>query len=358
MDKTYYGRKWELTIECLDGSVLQVGNHGFSGYEALKCVFDVNYPGYQGWYLSEFTIYNPMFENAESEEGAVSWDQITEGARVEFYAGYVEGADEGKNYNKIFSGLVFQVRVDREDIVDYKITLLCMDGAKLFEKNFISQAMERYSHRRFLNSVAARSYRKIDVGRISPLVAPEETDEDGNEVEPVIEEGHVVRGCTTFGSVSRALREEVKTNNSIMFMLDDTLQVGTLSDPVKGEYIDVRAGNGLIGTPQQIDYGITFRTLLNPNLILANPPKWVKLDLSSIKVNQQKAVIGKPLSAIPIDGFFKVAGVRHIGDTRGNAWYTDVVGYGFGGKIPIQLGIKGADAPSMLNAKQGKWGLG
>ena len=333
MDKTYYGRKWYMEIKCINGATLSVGSHGFQGYEHLKCVFDVNYPGYLGWYFSEFTIYNPMYETTDPETDA-GWNNITEGAEVSFYAGYVEGSDEGKNYSQIFRGRVWQVLISREDLTDYKITLVCMDGERLFLDNYCELTLEQYEHRKFLRDVASKAYRPLAMGTISPLVAPEEIDG-----EKKVEEGHKVRGAVAFGSLFQALRAEVKTTNAFLFVRDGKAEVANLSDSPTGKEIPINAKTGLIGTPQQIDYGVSFRTLLNPKLYIDNPLLWVKLDLSSVRVNQQRAVIGKYLSKLPVDGYFRVVGVRHLGDTRGDAWYTDVVGYTITGKAPGPLTV-------------------
>jgi hypothetical protein len=75
--------------------------------------------------------------------------------------------------------------------------------------------------------------------------------------------------------------------------------------------------------------------------MITEPIQWVKLDMSSISVKQQKAVVGQtPPPILPRDGLFKVGGVKHIGDTRGDDWYTDVVGYSIAGsRTGLQLTV-------------------
>jgi hypothetical protein len=97
----------------------------------------------------------------------------------------------------------------------------------------------------------------------------------------------------------------------------------------------------LVGTPTQTEYGLNFRCLLNPQIVLASPPKWVIVDLSRISVVQLKAQYGtdKMVPIMPVNGEFQIGGVRHSGDTRGDAWYTDVVGYSLAGRVPLQLTV-------------------
>ena len=127
-------------------------------------------------------------------------------------------------------------------------------------------------------------------------------------------------------------------------MVNDQLQVAKITDDTQGEAIVVNSKTGLIGSPEQIDFGINFRVLLNPNLIIANPPRWIQLDLSQINVKQQRAIPGQNIvPMMPQDGYFKIGGVRHTGDTRGDTWYTDVRGYSLTGKAGLQLTV-----PEML----------
>jgi hypothetical protein len=319
MNRSHYGRKWLLKILCSDGTTLSIGNDGFSGLESLKCTFDINYPGYEGWYFSEFVIYNPTKETEKKI--------IQEGAEVYFYAGYQE--KYGGKYGQIFGGKVFQSLFTRENVTDYKLTLMCMDGARLFKDNFAAFHLKDYSDQTLINETAARSSSPIPIGTVSSKI--------GMAKKP--------RGCVVFGSPVTAIREIVRNNAAQMFMINDTLNILKATDSPSGEAIVVDTNSGLIGTPQQIDFGISFRTLLNPELILTNPPKWVKLDLSAINVKQQKAVPGQNIVPIlPKDGYFKIGGVRHSGDTRGNDWYTDVMGYSLTGKAGLQLTV-----PEMLS---------
>lgn len=315
MDNSLYGRKWELSVQCSDGTFLTVGNDGISGVESLKCTFQINYPGYEGWYFSEFNIWNPM--------PSTSLKIIEEGAQVFFSAGYGRG-----KYGQIFGGRVFQAFSTRENVTDYKLTLLCVDGSKLFKDNFTAFSRTAgYTYSSLLNDVAQYSQSPISMGQISNY----------------IKDIQFPRGVTVFGSPSAIGREVCRSNNLQMFMKDDKWQFTHLSDIPEGTALEIDPSSGLIGTPEQTDYGISFRTLLDPTLQIANPPKWVKIDLSKINVKQQRAVIGKDLVGVlqletsPWNGYFKVGGVVHSGDTRGQEWYTDVVGYSFAGKKPLQL---------------------
>jgi hypothetical protein len=333
MDKSHYGRKWLLKIVALNGTTtgteISIGNDGFSGVEPLRVTFEVNYPGYEGWYYSEFNIYNPM--------KATEKMLIKEGDQVTLSAGYSE--TDGGHYGLIFAGTVFQPLYSRENVTDYKLTLICMDGEKLFN-NVTAFSTGKYKQAALMNMIAARSYSPITVGEISKLIGKDEKN---------VEMDESTRGATYMCSPATAMREACKTNGAKMFMKENKLQVIKVEEAPTGNYIEITRNNGLIGTPRQIDYGISFRTLLNPELILDNPLRWVKLDMSQISIHQQRAIYGnEPVAELPIDGYFKIGGVRHVGDTRGDEWYTDVIGYSLAGKVGLQLQV-----PTMFNQFDG-----
>jgi hypothetical protein len=94
---------------------------------------------------------------------------------------------------------------------------------------------------------------------------------------------------------------------------------------------------GLIGTPQQTEYGVNFTSLLNPlyNLNDGKTLQQVKIDQSQIR--QQKILYGQLWSRLDQDGMYKVIGYRHSGDSRGNTWQTDVTCCNLIGMLPAQL---------------------
>jgi hypothetical protein len=90
--------------------------------------------------------------------------------------------------------------------------------------------------------------------------------------------------------------------------------------------------NGLIGVPEQTQEGVTFRTLLDPRIKLMT---MVKIDNSYIR--QMRQEIGQYPALLDQDGQYQAYKVCHIGDTRGQEWYTEVEGIGRYGKIPMLL---------------------
>jgi len=324
MSTALYGRRLSLKIVCnpaagaATGDVVVVEQDGFEP-DPIRVVFDINYPGFEAFFISEISLYN-LTEALEEK-------LITEGSAVYLSAGYQKG-----QFGKIFSGYVLQSLYEREGVVDYKLTLRCIDGYKMFHDNFAAFTLNKgYTQQTLVNQIASRSINKIPIKSM--------TDK--------LEQLGYPRGATGFSTPASLLRETLrwggveKASNTQMFFTDNELNIGKLVDQTEGIVVVSPGAGGLIGTPQQIDYGVSFRCLLNPQLILKHPPIAVKIDQSGAR--QLKAQYTKAMSQLDQDGLYRVIGVRHIGDTRGNAWYTDVTGVNVGGKVSTGLYV-----PSML----------
>lgn len=107
-----------------------------------------------------------------------------------------------------------------------------------------------------------------------------------------------------------------------------------------GEIPVITAATGMVGLPEQTQDGIRIKTLLNPNLKIGQA---VKLDNESIQrfrynlsINQQAT--NEMIAAsnkINDDGLYYVMVADHHGDTRGNAWHTDLTCLAIDATVPI-----------------------
>ena len=307
----WYLRKYKVTIINEQGDkTLEVTSSEFEP-KALRVEFRVERPGYRDIYYGEIKIYNlaPECENAILEEGYT----------VILEAGYKDGA-----YGIIFRGNVFQVLWDRQDVVNTVLTLNCIDGLLISANNFISMTIKQKSYQRnIIQQMAAASRQAIRIGHIDDQVDTKQ----------------LPRGKTLFGEPKTYLHEYAHDNKCQYFVSDGEAQISKIDSSrtylSEDEAFIVNAGNGLIGTPQQTHDAVIFRCLLNPNLMIKNPPMLVKLDQTLIR--QEKMRRGVLQTRLDEDGLYRIAGVTHTGDTRGNEWYTDVVAVGYMGKLADTL---------------------
>jgi hypothetical protein len=194
-----------------------------------------------------------------------------------------------------------------------------------------------------INAIATKSQTPISMGTVSSNIKSEK----------------MPRGMVAFANPEEFLREAIaRDKNAQMFVVEGKVQIKKLEDELDPNPITLSSTTGLIGTPQQTDMGVFLRCLLNPEIKLSNPAKAIQLENTAINL----AVVnpGKYSSTLPMgevaptsnanpfkEGYYQIAKVRHIGDTRGNDWYTEVTCYTQAGKAPLQFSA-GVNLPSFI----------
>jgi len=264
----------------------------------LRVTFNIQKTGVQeAINYGDITIYNlsPQTE----------CDIIKYGMRVIVEAGYNDG-----QYGQIFDGDVFQLMWNRENVVDYTLTLHCFDGDSQLNYNIVGMTVQA-SHDMRSDLLAIMKNARSPFG--------------GGQIVADIDETPMPRGKVFFGMPKDYFRKIAKANNAQWYYADRHLSFSTLTNVPQDEAIVISPNNGLIGTPQQIEYGVQFRCLLNPAIKIQLNPMRVKLDMSTIR--QQKIMIGQLPTRLDQDGIYAVSSLTHIGDTRGDDWYTDVQGF-------------------------------
>jgi hypothetical protein len=332
-----YGRKFKLTIVCNPNvedqtklDTIEIESEGVSS-TGLRIIFDINYPGISATYFSEIIVYNmnPEFRKKVLKEGSV----------VVLEAGYEE------NCRVIFRGLLWQVLYERENVVDQKMILRCMDGDKLYtEGNMYNETILRGMNiTTQINMVLSDSVKNIPLGETAK-----------EEIETYLQDSGIqkmYRGETFFKQPADILHEKLgyrginKTANIRFFAFHSVVEV---QDDAKEYSYDKKNAivispneGGLIGTPQQTMYGCNFTCLLNPMIVLKRPSCVVNLKGTGFQ--QMRARYGE--DPIPTAGLgiaddyqiqqYQVIGVRHIGDSRGDQWYTYVTCCNLAGATPI-----------------------
>jgi hypothetical protein len=303
-----FGRQWKISVYLDNGQILEVSN---SDYEvqsgALRCTFNIDRPGYQAYYYGDIVIYNL--------NGPTESQIIKESNRVVVEAGYVNGA-----YGKIFDGRIFQIFRERENVVDYKLTLHCLDGMGIMDSTLCAFTLFAGSDQRgHIKSIAEQATNPIQLGVISENINTRA----------------LPRGKTFFGQPKDYLRQIAGDNNAQFYVQDQQIHITRVSDGTvltANEAIVFTPNTGLIGTPQVTSEGISFKVLLNPLLKITNPSMVVKLDMTAVQ--QQLLKIGQYPTILDQSGFYQIGKLRHFGDTRGNDWYTEVVGMNSLGVLP------------------------
>lgn len=319
-ETAYFGRAWRLTVESPRlGQATTIQSTSWSE-ESLHVLFSINKDYYSGalWW-AEFVIYNL---NAATEQLFL---QLNQGDTVTLAAGYQKGWGSGNNV--LFKGQVWQPMWERENVTDFKVTLRCMVGLPFLMQNFVGFTQgPQATQSQIVQRMAKEAHNSFSIAdSLSDLDAKYTT--------------QLPRSKTVFGrpndyfqqlAVANGFPAYFGENDSLHLMMKE-IGEGAAPDIV---YAPPQISNvpitpsttgltkqTLIGVPQQTQDGAIFQVLLDSDVQLG---KVVKIDMSTIR---QLAVTPNTTQFPPVlsqDQNYVVAGLRHVGDTRGEDWYTEI----------------------------------
>jgi hypothetical protein len=288
----------------------------------LHCTFEVHKRRSQGASYAIVRIYNL----ANDTEQLI----INDGDRVIIEAGYegtmgadrkndllhgpgiVSSKDTGEEatssgqYGVIFDGQVVYPTRSKETNTDYVLTLSCIDGNQPLNFNYIQKSINKGMNQRQIYDEVCKS------GSV-PMTQAHVTDGLSGQALP--------RGKVFFGRTMDYVEDICRGNNALYFMDGGQVNLYRLTDVADDEALVVDPYTGLIGVPQQTTNGLNFRLLLNPSVKLMT-----KIKIARSEIKEQTLVVGQKQLPLDDEWIYQAIEVTHRGDTRGNDWYTDVVG--------------------------------
>jgi len=330
----FFGRAWSLTITPTTGpsaNVPIVVSCDAYEPEALRVTFDINQFAFSAFWHAEFVVYNANGPITSGPSAGINLMQavIQEGDVVTFSAGYQADYPYPATPPAIWTGSIFYTIQDRLDVVDERLTIHCLLSRALTTQNFLNDTIpmlsSQFTQARFIASRAANpiGINQSQIDRCLPSTSTK-----------------LPRGKSYFGSPHKYLEALADRNNLLSWFDGHGWNLDSLQNPVgslvatyapagTGQYPSTVNGTKLsiIGQPQQTQLGVGIRVLLDPTVQIAAPLPQVAV---SIEFTRQ-APIPYPLPegqfiAVPMTGQYVVVGVRFFGDTRGNAWYSDITG--------------------------------
>ena len=309
-----FGRKWRITIFKSDGKKSVVVSDSDFEANSLRCTFRVETRLFHCPWWAELTIWN-LVGDVQNE---IMQDAQNIGASVEIEAGYQTG-----NFGRIFKGTIFQPLFERVNVTDNILTLTCIDGLGFYEGNVCNFAKDKgYSYYSVMKTMSERAKFPTPLGEITPSLS--------QKTSP--------RGKTFFGDFQTYMRDIAKDNNASWYIGGGKVNLTNIDDVYDHEPRKLTPTTGIIGTPQQITNGVSFRHLLDPSISVQSPPMIVQLD--ELIIRQQKIAPPAILAPIDVDLKCKVVGTTYTGDTRGNDWYVDVVGVNTAGNVSMMLHLE------------------
>ena len=106
------------------------------------------------------------------------------------------------------------------------------------------------------------------------------------------------------------------------------------------EAVVLNSQTGLIGLPEQTQDGINARCLLNPKLKVSGRVQINNASIQRAAMSLQYTAINY-FPSVAEDGFYRIVVIDHEGDTRGDAWYSDIVCVAIDETVSLGLGQRG-----------------
>ncbi len=261
------------------------------------------------------SIYNLTPDN----ENAI----IQQGYRVIVEAGYLS------NYGQIFDGDVIMCTRSKQNGVDFVLNILTIDGDQFLNSSFCSFTYAKgQTAREVVKNICNKASNPISLGYTSPIL------------DKII----YSKGAAVHGQPKKTLSDIARTINGTWFVDNGTLHIFSYSDSADKlpnnlkQAVELTPQTGLIGNPQQVNYGITVRCLLNPKImpygLIYIPSRYITKQMVQIGTFSQG--ISTPYTLDP-NGIYRVCSVTFTGDTRGNEWYSDIVAVDQGGEMMSML---------------------
>ena len=315
------GRAWSLRVssssDANSGDVITYSTDTWEP-EALRISFTVTQQPRAMW-QADITIYNLA---TASEQQA-----LQAGCMVELYGGY----QNGQNYGLIFRGVVYQPLWERVDGTDYAVTLRCFAGYGQLYSNFIKLSMSAGTQGDFVRAMASSAHTPFTTSLIDLDTLHQKT---------------LPRGKVAFGAVSDYFGQIGNDQNMMFFPTGDTVALGAIAKgdtPADVTYAPpIPLGSSatalpgvnytLLGVPQQTEAGVEFTVELDSRLIVRRNP-WIVVALNMSQINQFALSPGQIVAPFSQSGEYVVVGVRHIGDSRGDAWVSEVTAATQGGLL-------------------------
>lgn len=305
-----WGKRWKLTIKTLpDGQqnqkIIEIGSDSWMP-EPLQIEFEVYQTVDNAYWFAEISIYNL---NKPTEQIV-----LKQGMIVKLEAGY----QSGPGYGTIFEGTIFQPTWERVNGVDSKLTLHCIVGLLENTNNFVA-----------FNTNAGITLRELVARMASAPNIAYPLDTSNVKIDGTVAQ---TRGAVYFDQPIALLTPIAAQDTSNLWVTNQAINIRKLVDQTEVPTLLISQATGLIGTPQQTQDGVEVRINLDSRATLRTQ---IQLD-PSVNINQLQRFQGEFPTVLDAKGKYAIAAVRHVGNSRSNAWDTIITGITF---IGTRLGL-------------------
>lgn len=260
-------------------------------------------------------------------------------ARVVLKAGYQA------NFGQLFEGQIYQFRVGKESNVDSYMDIFAADGDAAHNWATMRVALTKGYTSQDVWSHAAQS--------MSPWQVTDGGPPTGLQSQPS------PRGKVMFGMSRDYLSDMADGNNFTWNIYQGQLQALPRFSVRPGEAVVINSQTGQIGVPEQTENGMTVTCLLNPAITWGTRLKLNNTEIAQFtqsQPNSNRAVSpnvayasqGAWIPPLNSDGDYVALYVEHMGDTRGNEWYTKITALSVDPTAAVPQAVANVDLPPPL----------
>lgn len=245
-------------------------------------------------------------------------------------AGYVDG-----NYGTIFRGSIIQFRIGRENNVDSYLDVLAADGDDFYNQVYVSYVDPKGTTPQ---QALARMEKETGVPIDSKSLL---LSDHAHFIVPAS------RGSVQFGLARARFRNWATTLDSAWSIQEGRIVFTSNKGYAEGEAVKINSGNGMIGIPEQTQEGIHVQCLLNSRLRIGHMIELNNSDITELSQrdpNSAQRVYNhrtnmQNLAPLSPDGCYQAFLIEHEGDTRGQAWYSHIIGLAIDRTVPAYKAV-------------------
>lgn len=308
---TQYLRNLSVVVSDPSGTGLDLG--------ALRCVFRITRGDTSTPNTCDVTVYNLSANTAAK----LRYRGVNEFTRLTLSVSY--GTEPVK---LLFTGSIKQVRSGREDQLNSYVAITAADGDEAY--NFAPAAFAMAA------GVTAEGTVEALIAQMALAAAGSPTGGSGGQVVtqgymPTLSQKKSLRGKVVYGLCRDEMTKVARNNDCTWSVQDGKAVFVPLTGYIPGAPVLITPSTGLLGVPEQTQNGLELRVLMNPNIKIGQTIKLDSTDVNELRFgldNQsvsQNLTLQQGAAKLNGDGLYYVMRAEHFGDTRGEAWYTDLI---------------------------------
>jgi hypothetical protein len=316
-----FGRAYSLIVANASGEAIDLSDSNFEpASTALRFKFQIEANDVETPNTARIRVYNPSSETVKLVIGE--------------YNSVILNAGYPGNVAQIFKGTIKQYVTGKERNVDNFLEIRAADGDLAYNFGIVNTSIKSGStpNQRLNALVGAMS----DAEAQAQSAIVNGAQQQQISVDPAASQylsgtgGILPRGKVMFGLARSFMADLSDTAVARWSIQNGVVTVIPLDGYLSATPIQINSATGMIGVPEATEQGITITCLLNPLMRIGRPVQLNNADVTATTIKEQFfpsytdynliATVGSAT-----DGLYRPVVIEHVGDSRGQEWYTKLI---------------------------------